>query len=171
MSTNLSQLPSVLIVGGGIGGLVLAVSLRKAGHQVHVIEQKREYTLVNSGGGLNLTKNATRFIFGLGLKDEFEAVADAKSIMTIMRASDGTKMENLSVGQRHFARRYDLLQVLVRSAKELGATISMGCSVQSFKEEHDLVVADLSTGDQVSANFLIGADGKLEAALMIHLEE
>lgn len=160
MFTNASKPASVLIVGGGIGGLVLAVSLCKAGHQVHVVEQKQEYTPTNSGGGLSLTKNAFQFIFNLDLKEEFEAIADKGAFMVIMRASDGAVMQKLPIKSRYMVHRYDLLQLLARSARKLGASISMGCSVQSLREEDDLVVADLSGGEKVSADFLIGADGE-----------
>lgn len=163
MSSSVHQLPSVLIVGGGIGGLVLAVHLSKAGHPVRVIEQKAEYTETNCGGGLSLSRNATRFIFALDLQDEFEKIADLGTHMTIIRASDGAVIQKVPEDGRYKVHRYDLLQVLARSAKTLGVAISMGCSVQSLVEENDGVTAELSTGEKVSASILVGADGTLNA--------
>lgn len=165
MPTDGARLPSVVVIGGGVGGLVLAVSLRKAGYPVHVVEQKAEYTPTNSGGGLSITKNAFRFIFGLGLQDEFEAVADFGTVMTIMRASDGAVMQKVPGGPRYMVHRYDLLQLLARAASKLGAVFSMGRRLRTLREENDGVVAELSTGDTVTADLLIGADGSYSASM------
>ncbi|MGG6499095.1 UNVERIFIED_CONTAM: FAD-dependent oxidoreductase, partial [Bacteroidetes bacterium 56_B9] len=51
---------TVLIIGGGIGGLVAAISLAQDGHDVTVIEHKSRYDIDGgeSGQGLCLTVNA-----------------------------------------------------------------------------------------------------------------
>jgi 2-polyprenyl-6-methoxyphenol hydroxylase-like FAD-dependent oxidoreductase len=55
----------VVVVGAGIGGLVTALSLHRAGHQVHVYESVDEVRAL--GVGLNLLPHAVRELDALGL--------------------------------------------------------------------------------------------------------
>src|SRR5438874_3502772 len=62
----------IAVVGGGIGGLTAALSLRQAGFEVDVYEQAPE--LMQIGGGINMGPNAAgvlrRLGCGLGLDRE-----------------------------------------------------------------------------------------------------
>ena len=60
--------PDVLIVGGGVGGLALALSLHQAGIVVRVYEAVRD--LAPLGVGINLQPTAVRELTELGLGDE-----------------------------------------------------------------------------------------------------
>src|SRR5882724_2841434 len=55
----------VAVIGGGIGGLTAALSLRRAGFEVDVYEQAPELTQI--GGGINMGPNAARILRRLGL--------------------------------------------------------------------------------------------------------
>src|ERR1700720_1369545 len=57
----------IAVIGGGIGGLTAALSLRQAGFEVDVYEQAPALTHI--GGGINMGPNATRVLFGLGLAE------------------------------------------------------------------------------------------------------
>ena len=54
-----------LIIGGGIGGLVLALSLHEVGHRVHIFESATEIRAL--GVGINLLPHAVRELDALGL--------------------------------------------------------------------------------------------------------
>ena len=58
----------VAVVGGGIGGLGAALSLFRAGFDVHVYEQA--HALREVGAGIQVGPNASRVLHGLGLADE-----------------------------------------------------------------------------------------------------
>lgn len=64
---------SVLVVGGGIGGLAVAHCLEAAGHEVTVVE--RESTITTQGAGIQMGPNASRLLLRWGLQDELEKVA------------------------------------------------------------------------------------------------
>src|SRR2546427_11099243 len=66
----------IIIAGGGIGGLTLAVALRRRG--VHVTCLERMPDLEQGGAGLALSANAMRELARLGL--ESAAVAAGKGI-------------------------------------------------------------------------------------------
>ncbi len=55
----------VTIVGGGLGGLTAAISLRQQGHRVQVFEQSRFAN--EAGAAIHLTPNASGIMYQLGL--------------------------------------------------------------------------------------------------------
>ena len=64
---------AVLIIGGGIGGLTLALSLHEAGIACRVYEAAPETRPL--GVGINLLAHAMRELAQLGLPDRLAAVA------------------------------------------------------------------------------------------------
>ena len=54
--------PKVAVIGGGIGGLGAALSLFRAGFDVHVFEQAR--ALREVGAGIQVSPNASRVLHG-----------------------------------------------------------------------------------------------------------
>ena len=63
----------IAIVGGGIGGLTLALALRKRGLEAHVYEQAPELTEI--GAAVALSANSIRELERLGLLDQLTAVS------------------------------------------------------------------------------------------------
>lgn len=65
---------SVLISGGGIGGLSAAFALSKAGHSVTVFDKNpKDYNL--QGGGRHLAPNMVKVLLDWGLSDQLEKTA------------------------------------------------------------------------------------------------
>jgi 2-polyprenyl-6-methoxyphenol hydroxylase-like FAD-dependent oxidoreductase len=64
---------TVMIAGGGIAGLTLALSLNRAGVPCHVYESAPEIGAL--GVGINLLPHATRLLSELGLEDDLARVA------------------------------------------------------------------------------------------------
>src|SRR5262245_51570946 len=64
-----------LIVGGGIGGLTTAISLRQQGFPVEVYESAREIKPL--GVGINLLPHAVRILTSLGLEAPISKIAVA----------------------------------------------------------------------------------------------
>lgn len=67
---------SIVVVGGGVGGLAASILLAQDGHQVVVIEQRDESFASRSMGGLSLVTNSVRWIQAMGLEQEFSQLAD-----------------------------------------------------------------------------------------------
>ena len=70
---GVSDQPDVLIVGGGIGGLALALSLHQAGISARVFEAAPE--VLPLGVGINLLPHAMRELSELGLQEALAAQA------------------------------------------------------------------------------------------------
>ena len=62
----------ILIAGGGIAGLTLALSCHQAGIPCRVFEQASEIRPL--GVGINVQPHAVRELFELGLEEELEAI-------------------------------------------------------------------------------------------------
>src|ERR1700716_3754618 len=78
---------SVLLVGGGIGGLCRARPLRQRGIDCEVVEREREWTAV--GAGISFYPNGVRALDHLGLVDAVvSAGAAIERVRTCTR--DGT---------------------------------------------------------------------------------
>lgn len=61
--TNLS----IIIVGSGIAGLSMAITLQRKGHDITVLEQHSSCRAL--GGPVTLSPSATRVLIDLGMRD------------------------------------------------------------------------------------------------------
>jgi 2-polyprenyl-6-methoxyphenol hydroxylase-like FAD-dependent oxidoreductase len=155
---------SVLIVGGGIGGLAAAVSLRRAGHTVEVIELKRNWAV--TGWGLSLTGPALRALAALELHDTcIEAGYGITAITNC--AVDGTVLNTIELpsllGAGKPAQiglgRPKLSSVLREAAVEHGAELRTGLTVAAIEDDGTGVHATLSDGSTRTVDLIVGADG------------
>ena len=78
-----------MIVGGGVGGLVAAIGMQRAGHNVTVVEQRARYDESNSGGGISLAYNGQRCLSYLGLRGRVSDIADMATHHMLSRHADG----------------------------------------------------------------------------------
>src|ERR1041385_6075795 len=79
--------PSIAIIGGGVGGLSVALSLLRAGFDVQVYEQVP--VLREVGAVIVLTPNATRVLHALGLRKRLEELAVPPTFVRQRRWQDG----------------------------------------------------------------------------------
>jgi 2-polyprenyl-6-methoxyphenol hydroxylase-like FAD-dependent oxidoreductase len=162
---------TVLIAGGGIGGLTLALSLHQIGVPVRVFESVAE--LKPLGVGINVLPHAVRELIELGLHDGLDAAAvrtkelayfskHGKPIWSEPRGLDaGYKWPQFSI------HRGQLLKILLDAATErLGAeNILTSHHLADFKETEGGVRADFidkATGKPMGSHdgaLLIAADG------------
>src|SRR6478735_9143198 len=92
---------SVAIVGGGIGGLTLALALRKRGVACEVYEQAGELREV--GAAVALSANGTRELRRLGLGEQVEAVSVVPSALVIRHGITGEVIADHPMGDRYEA--------------------------------------------------------------------
>ncbi|MBV9414393.1 MAG: NAD(P)-binding protein, partial [Solirubrobacterales bacterium] len=89
--------PSIAVVGGGIGGLVLALALRDRGISFALYEQADE--LREIGAAVALSGNATRELRRLGLGHQVEAVSVVPSALVIRRWDTGQIIADYPIGR------------------------------------------------------------------------
>ena len=147
----------IAIIGGGIGGLTTAIALRQFGFEAEVYEQAPE--LLDVGAAIAIWPNAMRVLERLDVVDK---ILDKAGVMEEIRWLDqnGRLINKVSISDRSPAvalHRADLqhilAQVLPRSA------LHLACTLLSYTNRGDKMIATFSNDRSVEADFLIGADG------------
>jgi 2-polyprenyl-6-methoxyphenol hydroxylase-like FAD-dependent oxidoreductase len=154
----------VLVVGGGIAGLTLAVALRRRDIDVHVVELQPHWNIL--GVGISLTGPTLRALKTIGLIDRCVAVAFGFDRIVFADAA-GFPVGALNMprlcGPEYPATvaigRPALHDALVSTAQELGASIALGVTVASLRQTADAVAVEFSDGTRASYDFVVGCDG------------
>ena len=145
-----------LVIGGGIGGLTTALSLRAAGIEVAVFEQSPR--IEGLGVGINLQPNAVRELIELGLGDSLKAVAIETSTLSYYNRFGQliwSEPRGLAAGYKwpqYSIDRGDLQIVLL-------GTVEACIGADNVHTGHKLVSFEQSAGS-VTANFIDRASGK-----------
>ena len=164
MNTTSASPLSVLVVGGGIAGLTTAVALRRAGHQVELVELKPDW--VETGWGLSLTGPALRALARVGL--DTACIAAGAGVTAITNCSvDGTVLNTIELpsllGEGRPAQiglaRATLSEILREAAADHGATLRTNLAVESIVDDNHRIRASLSDGSIRSVDLIVGADG------------
>lgn len=115
--------PSLLVVGGGIGGMAAAIGASLAGWGVHVYERSSAFSEL--GAGVQIGPNAVRLLRAWGLGTGLERLAVQPEAIDARNASTGQLLSTLKLGVDTIARygapymsihRADLLRLLMESA-------------------------------------------------------
>jgi salicylate hydroxylase len=151
-------------VGAGIGGLAAALSLRRAGCEVTVLEQASRFGEV--GAGIQLAPNATRALRGLGLLDAVAAQAARPSHMSFRTWSDGAEICRYTLG-REAEEEFGAPYLLVHRA-DLHRTLAAAVPPDSIRLDTTAVAIDqddhsasvtTASGERLSADLVVAADG------------
>ena len=155
---------SVAIVGGGIGGIAAALSLLRAGFDVHVYERAAAVSEV--GAGIQVSPNASRVLHRLGLADDLARMGVRPLAWHQRRWDDGRTLLRADLGDAvveafgfpHYQmHRADLLGTLVGALAP--ERLHVGHELTGLVDHGDRVEAAFANGTTVEADLLVGADG------------
>ncbi|WP_066659501.1 MULTISPECIES: FAD-dependent oxidoreductase [unclassified Sphingomonas] len=157
------QSGTILVIGGGIGGLTAAIALRAKGFDVTVIERDPDWSVY--GVGIIQQSNVIRAMAQLGLIDEYVASGvgfDAVEIYTptgvkvarvpTPRLVDGYPA-NMGIS------RPALHKILGDRTIASGAKVLLGVTATKLRDDGAGVDATFSNGEQARFDLVIGADG------------
>ena len=157
----------ILIVGAGIGGLTAALALLREGHDVQVYEQAP--ALAELGAGVQISANGSRVLFALGLEDAIHGVWCEPAGKEIRLWNTGETWKLFDLGAESVARygapyfmihRADLHRVLIDAVRALAPNaIRLSARCAGFDQNGAGITLYLASGEQVTADVLIGADG------------
>ncbi|MDP3159643.1 MAG: flavin-dependent oxidoreductase [Reyranella sp.] len=160
----------IVIAGAGIGGLVAAMCLHRAGFDVKVYEAVGE--LKPLGVGINIQAGAVRILCGLGLEPALAATAIETRELRYANRHGQTiwadpRGRHAGLPWPQFSiHRGELQMILFNAAREmLGADrIKFGRRIARFAQHHGKVAAHFVDRDgmpveNAEADILIGADG------------
>ncbi len=158
---------TVLIIGGGIGGLTAAIALQQRGFKVRVHEQAP--FLGELGAGLTLPPTSMRVFDELGIWDQIRDVS-VNSPMAFVHYQtlellhgahdDNWTRKPSSPEQGGHAHRASVHLILADTVRKLDPdAIILNHCLHSIEQDGDAVRATFTNGDTAEGDLLIGADG------------
>ncbi len=154
---------SVTILGAGVAGLAAARALALRGAKVTVLEQADAVREV--GAGLQISPNGAAVLKALGLGAALEAASTRAVAVELRDGRDGAVVTRLEVARLrpdqgyHFLHRADLIQLLLDGAREAGVELRLLQKVEQVDLSGPRPKLVMSTGAEIEAGLLIGADG------------
>ncbi|NOW48899.1 2-polyprenyl-6-methoxyphenol hydroxylase-like FAD-dependent oxidoreductase [Novosphingobium sp. SG751A] len=153
-----------LIVGGGIGGMSCAITLRGLGVEVDLIDLDPQWRVY--GAGITITRPSWRAFRRLGVLDELMEVGFGGDGIQICNAQgehigrvDDPDMQGEDLPGSGGIMRPELHRVLSSRVLSLGANVRLGLTVNALQTVGDAVNARLSDGTADTYDLVIGADG------------
>ncbi|MFF9347195.1 FAD-dependent monooxygenase [Streptomyces sp. NPDC014734] len=164
----MSDTHSIVVAGGGIGGLAAAAAL--AGRGMHVTVVERAAAVAGAGAGLMLQPNGVRALdaIGTGLGRRVRAAGNvlAPDAIRILMDADGTVLarERLGGGPGHDAPHLPILRTalqdtLLKEAVGRGVTLQLATAVVGRTDAPGAVHVHLSDDTTFTADALVAADG------------
>ena len=156
--------PRIAVVGAGIGGLTLAIALRRHGIAVDIFEQTAELREV--GAAVALSANGTRFYEQFGLGDQLASRAASVSALIYRDGRDGRLIGRHEAGPAYRDRFGGPYFGIHRA--DLQAVLSTAAGLDRIHLDKRLVDIDDSgpraalhfdDGTTAGADLVIGADG------------
>jgi 5-methylphenazine-1-carboxylate 1-monooxygenase len=160
-----SETVTVLIAGGGIAGLTLGLTLHQIGVSFRIFEATRQIRPL--GVGINLQPNAVRELLDLGLEAELDSIGVkirqigfySKLGHTIWEEPRGEwagyAWPQYALHRGEFQMM--LYDALIRRAGE--GCIVTGARVTGFDNAPDHAVLHLESGDSITGDLIVAADG------------
>src|SRR3954453_5029966 len=158
VTANNATQHSVVVAGGGPTGLMLAAELKLAGVDVAVVERRMTQEVEGSRAG-GLHARTIEELDQRGVAERFLSEGTPMQVaafaMIPLDISDFPTRHNYGLALRQ--SRYE--EILADWVNELGVTFYRGRDVTDVTPNEDWVDLALSTGQRLSAQYLVGCDG------------
>lgn len=160
------ELP-ILIAGGGIGGLSVALALALKGRRVHVLEKAPEFGEI--GYGIQMGPNVSRMLDRLGLLKALEPHSVFPDALIMVDAIENREISRIILGRKFLERyryryfvihRRDLHGEIYEACKRREEiTLEASRGLVSFEERGNSVLVRCENGAEYEGAALIGAEG------------
>ena len=157
----------IIVAGGGLGGLGAALGLAKKGKNVVVLEKASE--LGEIGAGIQLGPNAFHSFDYLGVGKGAREQAVYIEHLRFMDAITAEEVNRVPLDENFRTRfgnpyavvhRADLHKELVKACEEHDLIeLRVNSEVVGYDQDGASITANLSSGDKVTGDLLVGADG------------
>lgn len=160
----MSKRLSIAIIGAGIGGLTAAATLRRAGIDVAVYEQARQFARV--GAGIQMTPNPMKVLRAIGIEERLRSVA-FEPVSGLNRDHDTGHLTNELPAGPTIEARYGAPYLCLHRG-DLHATLHEAVPDEIVHRNRKLtglaagrhgVTLSFADGSGAEADAVIGADG------------
>ena len=161
----MSAVERVLIVGGGIAGMALAIGLQRAGIAAEIVEIDPAWRVY--GAGITITGPTLRAFDRLGLLGRIEAEGFCSEAARICDQNGNVILASRVAGQPLGPRipnsggilRPVLHRILSEATRASGARVRLGVTTDGLEQNGDSVAVRFSDGSSESFDLVVGADG------------
>lgn len=157
---------SVVIVGGGIGGLAAGFALRRLGCAVTLLEQAPQFGEV--GAGLQIAPNAGRILSRWGLLDEALQAGVRPASLIFRDALTGEELTRQALDGEFLDRyrapyfvvhRSDLHRILLTACRQVGVDLRTDHHVDAVESKVASARVICTNGSVLESDIVIAADG------------
>lgn len=163
-----TQRETILVAGGGLGGLATAAALGQTGRHVTVLEQASEISAI--GYGIQLGPNVFKVFDRLGISDEVKAASGFPSALAMLDADSGKSLLHVPLTSDEYKQRFehpyvvihraDIHHILMAACQRIpGVDLITDASVIKHEDLGDSVRVHCSDGRSFQGTALIAADG------------
>jgi len=161
----MSDIQRVLIVGGGIAGMALAIVLQRAGIAAEIAEIDKDWRVY--GAGITITGPTLRALDRLGLLDavvnegycyDATRICDASGHVVIASRVSGRPM-GAGIPNSGGILRPVLHRILSAATRQSGAAVRLGVSAATVEQTDDAVSVGFTDGASATYDLIVGADG------------
>ncbi|KAJ3828751.1 hypothetical protein F5880DRAFT_1471997, partial [Lentinula raphanica] len=155
-----------IIIGGSITGLSAAIALQRAGHRTTVLE--KDATIDEFDSGCRIAPNLYKILREWNLETELKKVSSRPETINLLSYDSGSYLGSIAWDQEILKETngefglisYSALRALLyREAISQGACVRFNAKVLALECHSNSPSVTLQSGDVVSADLLIGADG------------
>ncbi|MFM5948254.1 MAG: FAD-dependent monooxygenase, partial [Novosphingobium sp.] len=163
----MSKAQNILVIGGGVAGLAVAIGLHNQGLKVAVVEKNADWSVYHVG--IIVQANFVRALNQLGIGEAaVEAGFGYRGVRFL--TPGGEKIAELP-GESEVdglpgdlgLTRPALHDVLTSEVKRLGIPVRLGVTFESFEDKGDGVDVKFTDGTSGSYDLVIGCDGNYSA--------
>ena len=157
----------ICVIGGGVGGLAVAIGLNQKGMDVEVVERDNDWKVYHVG--IIVQANFIRALNELGIGQAAVAagypykgarfMTPAGEVMAELPGDSQVDGLPADLG----LTRPALHEVLTAKVKELGIPVKLGVTFERFEDKGDSVEVSFTDGTSGTFDLLIGADGNYSA--------
>lgn len=160
----MAAIKKALVIGGGVGGCTAALSLRRSGVAVDLVEIEADWTV--HGVGIIQPNNTLRALDTLGLAGDCVASGAGFAGWQIHDQSGALLLDVVapcaaapSYPPVNGITRPRLHAILVSAAQSAGVAVRLGVAMGEFSQSDDAVDVQFTNGDRASYDLVVACDG------------
>jgi salicylate hydroxylase len=169
MTSALTQQHPVVVVGGGIGGVAMALALGRQGHRVQLLEQADQIGAI--GYGVQMGPNVMPMLDELGVGAEVRAAAYFPKDIMLYDYLTGQTLSHIPLQTTEFAERYqsqpyiaihrvDMHELLLKACEKYPhISLNQSTTVTGYSQTSDVVSLHTAQGDTLQAAAVVACDG------------
>ena len=169
MTSALTQQHPVVVVGGGIGGVAMALALGRQGHRVQLLEQADQIGAI--GYGVQMGPNVMPMLDELGVGAEVRAAAYFPKDIMLYDYLTGQTLSHIPLQTTEFVQRYqsqpyiaihrvDMHELLLKACEKYPhISLNQSTTVTGYTQTGDVVSLHTAQGDTLQAAAVVACDG------------